>query len=132
MLEFGFAPLDTSGQQGIDEVEHLPLPADKLGAGLSAAAIVIGHGAEGEEVLGGRNQVPWLALPAVGKDGARVQFAAAAAAARLATLSAEGVERARQKGFACEAGFEQAGEKLLRLAELGAERAQTMVHGVTV
>jgi hypothetical protein len=42
-----------------------------------------------------------------------VQFAAAAAAARLATLSAEGVERARQKWLAGEAGFEQAGEKLL-------------------
>jgi hypothetical protein len=35
--------LDTSGQQAIHEVEHLPLPADELGAGLSAAAIVIGH-----------------------------------------------------------------------------------------
>jgi hypothetical protein len=45
LLEFGFAQLDTSGLQGIDEVEHLPLPADELGAGLSAAAIVIGHGA---------------------------------------------------------------------------------------
>ena len=67
-------------------------------------------------MLGGRNQVPWLALPAVGKDGALVQLAAAAPATRLATRAAEGVERARQKGFACEAGFEQAGEKLLRLA----------------
>jgi hypothetical protein len=110
----------------------LPLPADELGAGLSATAIVIGHVAEGEEMLGGRNKVTRLALPAVGKDGALVQFAAAAAAARLATLSAEGVERARQKWRACETGFEQAGEKLLRLAQLGAERAQTMVHRVTV
>jgi hypothetical protein len=45
-----------------------------------------------------------------------VQLAAAAAAARLATLAAEGVERARQKGLAREAGFEQARKKLLRLA----------------
>jgi hypothetical protein len=42
-MEFGFAPLDTSGLQGIDEVEQLPLPADELGARLSAAAIMIGH-----------------------------------------------------------------------------------------
>jgi hypothetical protein len=35
--------LDTSGLQGINDVEHLPLPADELGAGLSATAIVIGH-----------------------------------------------------------------------------------------
>ena len=66
-------------------------------------------------MLRGRNKVPWLALPAIGKDGALVQLAAAAAAARLATLSAEGVERTRQQGLACEAGFEQAREKLLNL-----------------
>jgi hypothetical protein len=41
-LEFCFAHLDASGLQGIDEVEHLPLPAYELGACLSAAAIVIG------------------------------------------------------------------------------------------
>jgi hypothetical protein len=67
-------------------------------------------------VLRGRSKVTWLALPAIGKDGTLVQLAAAAAAIRLATLSAEGVERARQKRLACEAGFEQAREKLLRLA----------------
>ena len=78
------------------------------------------------------SEVAWLALPAIGKDGALVQFAAAAAAARLATFAAEGVERARQKRFASEAGFEQAGEKLLSLAQLGAKQAKTMVHGVTV
>jgi hypothetical protein len=42
-MECGFAQLDTSGLQGIDEVEHLPLPADELGARLPAAAIMIGH-----------------------------------------------------------------------------------------
>jgi hypothetical protein len=82
-------------------------------------------------VLRGRSKVTWLALAAIGKDGALVQFAAAAAAARLATLSAEGVERARQQWLAGEAGFEQVREKLLSLVELGAERAKTMVHGVT-
>jgi hypothetical protein len=35
--------LDASGLQRIDEVEHLPLPADELGACLSAAAIPIGQ-----------------------------------------------------------------------------------------
>jgi hypothetical protein len=37
--------LDASGLQGIDAVEQLPLPAYELGASLSAAAILIGHGA---------------------------------------------------------------------------------------
>jgi hypothetical protein len=54
-------------------------------------------------------------LAAIGEDGALVQFAAAAVAARLATLSPQGVERARQQRFTSEAGFEQAGEKLLSL-----------------
>ena len=124
-----FAPLDARGLQGIDQVEQLPLPADELGARLSAAAIVLGQSAYGGEVLRRRSEVAWLALATIGKDGALVQLAAAAAAARLATLAAEGVERARQQRFASEAGFEQAGEKLLSLAQLGAERTEPIVHG---
>ena len=42
-MECCFAPLDASGLQRIDDVEQLPLPADELGARLSAAAIVIGQ-----------------------------------------------------------------------------------------
>ena len=129
--EFGFAQLDTSGLQGIDDVEQLPLPADELGARLSAAAIVLGHVAYGGEVLRRHREVAWLALATIGEDGALVQCAAAATAVRLATFAAEGVERASQQWFASETGFEQAGEKLLRLAQLGAKRAKTMVHGVT-
>ena len=131
-MEFCFAQLDTSGLQGIDDVEQLPLPADELGASLSAATIRIGQSAQGGEVLRRHSEVAWLALPTIGKDDALVQFAAAAAAARLATFAAEGVERAGQKRVASETGFEQAGEKLLSLAQLGAERAKTMVHGVTI
>jgi hypothetical protein len=37
--------LDASGLQRINEVEQTPLPAYKLGARLSAAAILIGHSA---------------------------------------------------------------------------------------
>ena len=81
-------------------------------------------------MLGRSREVAWLTLPAIGKDGALVQFAATAVAARLATLSTQGVERGRQKRFASEAGFEQAGEKLLGLEQLGAERTETLVHGL--
>jgi hypothetical protein len=42
-LEVRFAQLDARGLQGIDDIEHLPLPAYELGACLSAAAILIGH-----------------------------------------------------------------------------------------
>jgi len=83
-------------------------------------------------VFGRRGEIAWLALAAIREDGALVQFAAAAVAARLATFSPQGVERARQQRFTSEASFEQAGEKLLSLEELGAERAKTLVHGVTV
>ena len=44
-MELCFAQLDTSGLQRIDDVEQLPLPADELGASLSAAAIRIGQSA---------------------------------------------------------------------------------------
>jgi hypothetical protein len=83
-------------------------------------------------VLGRGGEIAWLALAAIGEDGALVQFAVTAMAARLATLSPQGVERARQKWLTSEAGFKQAGEKLLSMEQLGAERAKTMVHGVTV
>jgi hypothetical protein len=83
-------------------------------------------------VFGRRGEVTWFAVAAIREDGALVQFAAAAVAARLAALSPQGVERARQQRFTIEAGFEQAGEKLLRLEQLRAERAETLVHGVTV
>jgi hypothetical protein len=114
-MEFRFAQLDASGQQGINDVEQLSLPAYELGACLSAAAILIGHFAYSREVLGRSREVAWLALPTIGEDGAVVQFAPAAVAAWLATLSPQGVERARQKRFAREASFEQAGEKLLSM-----------------
>ena len=42
-MELGFALLDAGGLEGIDEFEQLPLPAHELGAGLTAAAIVMGH-----------------------------------------------------------------------------------------
>jgi hypothetical protein len=42
-LELHFAQLDARGLQGIDDVEQLSLPAHKLGARLSATAILIGH-----------------------------------------------------------------------------------------
>ena len=63
-------------------------------------------------MFGRRGEITWFALAAIGENGALVQFAAAAVAARLATLSPQGVERARQKRLTSEAGFEQVGEKL--------------------
>ena len=66
-------------------------------------------------MFGRRGEITWFALAAIGENGALVQFAAAAVAARLATLSPQGVERARQQWFTSEASLEQAGEKLLSL-----------------
>lgn len=41
--ELGFTLLDTGSLEGIDEFEQLLLPAHELGAGLTAATIVVGH-----------------------------------------------------------------------------------------
>jgi len=95
-LEIRFAHLDASGLQGIDDIKQLPLPAHELGARLSATAILIGQVAYGGEVFGRRGEITWFALAAIGENGALVQFAAAAMAVRLATLSAEGVERSEE------------------------------------
>ena len=83
-------------------------------------------------MFGRRGEIAWFAVAAIREDGALVRFAAAAMAARLPTFSPQGVERARQQRFTIEASFEQTGEKLLRLEELGAEGTKTWVHSVTV
>jgi hypothetical protein len=83
-------------------------------------------------VFGRRGEIARFAAAAIREDGALVQFAVAAVAARLATLSPQGVERGRQQRLTRQAGFEQVGEKLLSLEQLGAEGTETLVHGVTV
>jgi hypothetical protein len=129
LVEFGFAEFDAGGMQGIDELEELPLPADELGSCLPATTIVIGHVSEGFEVLGGWGDVAWLALATIRKDGALVEVAVAAAAGWFTTLAAQGVEGAGHEGLAAEAGFEQAGQELLKPAELGAEGTEVLLHG---
>jgi hypothetical protein len=128
LLKLRFAEFHAGGVQGIDEFEHLPLPADELGAGLPAAAVLIGQVTQRREVLGGGREVAWPAVAAIGEDGALVQGAAAAVAAGLATLAPQGVERARQERFPAEAGFEQAGQAQLRLEQLRPESAKALVH----
>jgi hypothetical protein len=120
--------LDANGFEFIDELEQLFLPADELGAGLSAAAIVVGHVANRVEVLRRWRDVSRAALSAVGKDGAGMKLSAVAVARRLAALSPQRVEGAREERLAAEAGFEQARQELLGLDELGAEGAKALVH----
>ena len=59
-----------------------------------------------------------------------MEFTAAAAAVWFAALSPQGVERAWEQRFSCEACFEQWRELLLGLQELRAERAEVLVHGL--
>jgi len=59
-------------------------------------------------------------LAAIGKDGAFVEFTAAAPAVGFTALSPQGVERAWEERFSSEAHFEQLGELLLGLEELRA------------
>ncbi len=106
------------------------LPTDELGAGFSALAIVFGHVPQRQEVFGRRRDVLRSPLSAVGKDGAGMKLAAIAVAGRLAALTPQGVERARQERFAPEAVLKEGGQELLGLEEFGAEGAESLVHEV--
>jgi len=72
--------LDASGLQGIDELEQLPLPAHKLGAGLATAAIVVGHRSERIELPRWGRDVAGPSLAAIGQDSALVELTAVATA----------------------------------------------------
>jgi hypothetical protein len=50
--------LDAGGVKVIDEFEQLPLPANELGAGLSATAIVVRHVLQRLDMLGLGRDVP--------------------------------------------------------------------------
>jgi hypothetical protein len=127
--ELGFTLLDTGSLEGIDELEQLLLPAHELGAGLTAAAIMLGHRSQRSELLGWRGDVPGASFSAIGQDGAFMKFTAGTAAVRFAALSPQGVDRAWEKRLPSEAIFEQFGELLLDLEELRAEGAELLVHG---
>jgi hypothetical protein len=58
LAKFGFAQLDAGGVKVIDEFEQLPLPANELGAGLSATAIVVRHVLQRLDMLGLGRDVP--------------------------------------------------------------------------
>jgi hypothetical protein len=127
--ELGFTLLDTASLKGSDEFEQLLLPAHELGAGLTAATIVLGHRSQRSELLGRRGDVPGASFSAIGQDGAFMELTAGTAAVRFAALSPQGVDRAWEKRFPSEAIFEQFGELLLGLEELRAEGAELLVHG---
>ena len=99
--ELGFTLLNTGGLECIDEREQLPLPAYELGAGLTTAAIGVGHRSQRSELLGRRRDVPRPSLTAIGQDGAFVEFTAAAPAVRFAALPPQGVERSWEERFSC-------------------------------
>jgi hypothetical protein len=67
-------------------------------------------------------------LAAIGEDGAGMKFATVAVAGRLAALSLQRVERARQEGIALEAGLKEARQELLEMEEFGAEGTKLLVH----
>ena len=130
LAKLSFAELHACGFEIIDKLEQLPLPADELGAGLSAAAIVVGEVFQGLEVFRLRRDIPRALLSAVGQDGAFVQGAVVAVAGRFAALSAQGIEGAGQERFAAESWLEQSWKQLLELQELGTEGTESLVHEI--
>ena len=128
-MEFGFALLDAGGLEGIDECEQLALPVPSL-RGLDEWSDRRWSSYARSELLGLGRDVPRPSLAAIGKDGAFVEFTAAAAAVGFAALPPQGIERAREERFSSEAHFEQLRELLLGLEELRAEGAELLVHGL--
>jgi len=126
--ELGFTLLDARSLQGIDELEQLPLPAHQMGTGLTTAPIVTSHRLQRAELLGWRRDVPRPSLAAIGEDGALVELTAAAAAVWFAALSPQSIERAREERFPSEALFQELRELMLDREQLGAERAELLVH----
>ena len=63
---------------------------------------------------------------AIGQDSALVELTAVAAAVWFTALSPQGVERAWEQRFSCEACFEQLRELLLGFQKFGAERADLL------
>ena len=57
-----------------------------------------------------------------------MELTAVAAAVGFAALSPQGVERAWEQRFSCEACFEQLRELLLGFQKFGAERADLLAH----
>jgi len=129
--KLGFTLLDAGGFQRIDEFEQLPLPAHELGAGLTTAAIVVGHRSQRIELPRWGRDVPRPPLAAIGKDGALVELTAAATAVWFAALSPQGVDRAGEQRFSSETLLKQLRELVLGIEELRAEGAELLVHGLS-
>jgi hypothetical protein len=126
--QLGIAELDAGVLERIDELEQLGKPAAQMHTRLPAAAIVLGHGAEGIDVRGRRGDISRSSFSTIGEDGAVVEMAAGAATRGLAALATQAIERAGQKGRPFKAGLEQAGQELLGLSELLAQRTQMLGH----
>ena len=90
--------------------------------------MVSGHLLQGVEVLGVRDEVARGTTIPIRENGAEMKMAVVAAAARLAALSPQRVERTGQQRFTAFAGFEQFRQHLLDLEQFGAERTETLVH----
>src|SRR5208337_4858442 len=129
--KLGFTLLDAGGFQRIDEFEQVPLPAHELGAGLTTAAIVVGHRSQRIELPKWGRDVPRPPLAAIGKDGALVELTAAATAVWFAALSPQGVDRAGEQRFSSETLLKQLRELVLGIEELRAEGAELLVHGLS-
>ena len=120
-MELGFTLLNTGSLECIDEREQLTLPASELGAGLTTAAIGVGHRSQRSELLRWRRDVPRPSLPTIRQDRAFVEFTAATPAVRLAAFPPQGIERSREERFSAEAIFEQLRKLLPKREQLRAE-----------
>jgi hypothetical protein len=124
------ARLPAGGFQAVDERQQLPLEPQQLRAGLAEASVIVGESAHGGELFGGGRDILRPALTAIGEDRAGMEFAVGAATVGFSAPAAQRVEGTGQQRFAAEKDFEEFGQLLRDSAELGAERAEVVGHGL--
>ena len=129
-METAFALLDPQGFDAIDELQNLPLKPQQLGPRLAKLPVVVGEFLHGGNVLRRRRDVLRSALAAVAQHGAGVGFALGAVAGGLSTATTEGVQGAGQERLSSEECFQEGRELLLEFAELPAQGAEVVGHGV--
>jgi hypothetical protein len=72
LAQGSFTQLAADVEQRVDELQQLPLPAQKSGTRLSATARLLGHRTQGGQVLRRWREVLSFSLSAKGEDGAFV------------------------------------------------------------
>jgi hypothetical protein len=129
-LEAAFAFLDPRSLDAVQQVLKLANEPHQLRARLAEGPVVLGEPPDLAKLLRRQRDVLRPALAAVAEHGAGVQFPPGTMAGGLSAAATERIEGAGQEGLAGEEGFEEGGELLLQIEDLGAEGTEGVGDGL--